>query len=360
MKIFNSFRDRLRLFFYKRIYDFSNNNNPHDFKLSDTKCIVISKIDGKLGDTQVITSFINSIQTAFPSIKIVVLSSRNLETTYKNCLNIDDYIALTKRPSLHELDRTVKQIKNADLFITLESKFRLHDFYLLNRLRPKFIAGINSDVSCININLANRNPNSHITRYFEDLLTLGGCRYITRSYVPLTTQDALTTAKSYCRKEQIALAPWGASKHKHLSDETIIKIVQQIIDKTQSPIALLVPPEGNYLKKKLKNRFDNKFLIDIPDYIDVNELASIVSMSKAMISVDTATVHLACASKIPLFAIYNGNDQELITLWSPLPSDKKDSSIFFIKNKLIDELSHHDLMSALEKFLLFTTNNGIL
>ena len=350
MGFISSVRDKLRLAYYKKHYDFISSKDLSSFNHSNFKTVVISKIDGKLGDTEVITPFIASLQNSYPNLDIVVLTSQGLKPLYEECLKLKHVKVLTRRPSKEELDTSLDDLKDCDLLVTLEAKFRFHDFYLVNKLKPRFVAGINHEVDCININLADRNPNSHITAYFEDLLKLGGCSKIVSDYVPFTTPESLNKVKEFCEDNQIAFSPWGASKHKHLKDEVIVKIAQAIVEKTGHKLVLLVPPEGNYLKEQFFKVLPKESFVTVPDKLNVFELASIISLSKAVVSVDTANVQLTCAAKLPLFAIYNANHPKLITLWAPHPKNPH-TEVFYRQNRMIDELSYQDLQEPLEGFL---------
>lgn len=350
MGFISSLRDKLRLTYYKKHYDFVTSKDLSSFNFSTFKTVVISKIDGKLGDTEVITPFIASLQSSYPNLDIIVLTSQSLKPLYEECLKLKHVKVLTRRPSKEELDTCLESLKACDLLVTLEAKFRFHDFYLVNKLKPRFVAGINHDVNCININLADRNPNSHITAYFEDLLKLGGCTKIISDYVPFITPDTLNKVKEFCKEDQIAFAPWGASKHRHLQDSVIEEVLKLIVERSSAKIALLIPPEGTYVHSLVEKIVPQDRLVNIPQKINAFELASIISLSKAIISVDTANVHLACASKIPIFGIYGGNKPYPWILWGPKPGNKN-VEIFYLENKFIDELSFQNLEERLTSFV---------
>lgn len=351
MGVISSVRDKLRLAYYKKFYDFVTPKDLSSFNFSTFKTVVISKIDGKLGDTEVITPFISSLQNSYPNLDIIVLASPGLKLLYEECLHLNHMKVLSKRPNKEELDTCLEDIKDCDLLITLEAKFRFHDFYLVNKLKPRFMAGINHEVDCININLADRNPSSHITAYFEDLLRLGGCSSIISDYVPFTTSEALNKVKEFCQKDQIAFAPWGASKHRHLKDSVIEEVLKFIVENTSAKIALLVPPEGANVRSLAAKVVPQDRLVKVPEKINAFELASIISLSKAIISVDTANVHLACASKIPIFGIYGGNKPYPWILWGPKPGIKN-VEIFYLENQFIDELTFQNLEDKLIKFVI--------
>lgn len=349
MSFISSVRDKLRLAYYKKHYDFATSKDLSAFNFSTVKTVVISKIDGKLGDTEVITPFIASLQRSYPNLEIVVLTSQGLKPLYEECLKLKHVKVLSSRPSKEELDTCLKDLKDCDLLVTLEAKFRFHDFYLVNKLKPRFVAGINHEVDCININLADRNPNSHITAYFKDLLQLGGCSKINTAYVPFTTPEALSKVSAFCKDDQVAFAPWGASKHRHLKDHVIKELLRFIEKNTSASIALLVPPEGEYLKSLVQKVVPPQRIVQLPQKLSVFELTVIIAKSQALISVDTAPIHLAGAFDLPVFGIYGGNRPYPWVLWGPNPN--QEAMVFYKENKLIDELSLADFKADLNIFL---------
>lgn len=349
MKALNKFRDGIRLLFNRARYDFANAAQAEALDFSTVKQIVFSKIDGKLGDTQIMSGIFPVLKQSFPEIKLTVLTSANVAPLYK-LLSVDQIIICSKRPDKAELDKIAEQIGSCELFVTLEAYFRFHDFYLLHKLQPVFVAGINDKVKSININLQHRNPDSHITDYFRDLLSLGGIKNADLSYVEFVTDKSIAAARQYCRKGQILLAPWGASKHKHLSDQVIVQIAEAVLHHTDKDVVLMVPPAGNYLHDLLNQKLDSARLVAVPDTLSVLDLPAVVSLSHAVISVDTAYVHLACASHLPLFALYNGNSAFLTRLWAPVPG-KHDAKVFCQPDRMLDELSFADFSAELTEFL---------
>lgn len=356
MNIITKIRDKLRNTFYSCLYDFTSPTLTK-FSWDTVHTLVICKIDGKLGDTEVISPFISTIIKEFPGIKLVVICSEPMAKMYNKCLKVQKTFSCPRRPTKNELLRLSKKIGQCDMFITLEKKFRFHDFYLLHLLKPRIIAGINSDVKSINIHLTEKLPNNHICEYFEYLLTLGGLKEdkIQKNYVPLTDEEALCFASKICTTNQIALAPWGASKHRHIQDEVTIKIAKLAVQYGYQ-IALLIPPQANYLRDALNTELGTSNLVQIPDTISVYELTAIIKLSKAIISVDTANIHLACAYNLPIFGIYSGNTDPQWIKWGPR-SNSKLISVFYKNGKSIDNLTYPEIKSSLEQFLTILENS---
>lgn len=358
MRVINNIRDKVRTYVYSKFYDFKNSKVQLPFSWQDITTIVIYKVDGKLGDTEIISPFLRTLQNQCPNLDIIVICPSPVDEIYKKNLNIIHTITCSKRPKRSELTKISQIIGKCDAFLTLEEKFRFHDFYILHLLKPTLVAGINGNVHSINIRLSDYIKGKHITEYFNFLLKNGGIKEenILHTYTPLSTNEATKKMKPLCKKGQIAFAPWGASKHKHLSNTVIIKIINAIIYKN-IPIVLLLPSEAKSLKQIIFNEIKSELLVAIPDKINVNELAALIENSSAIISVDTANIHLACAYDLPILGIYNGTDQSLRTLWAPLSSSQK-TQVIYCEGKLIDQLSFSDISQHLEKFINSTNETS--
>lgn len=353
MKLVSRGRDALRCAWYRRRYDFINDAAPEHFDINSMRRIVICKIDGKLGDTVVISPFFRVLKAACPQVKLTVLTSAVLAPLYRDFLGADEVYVTPKRPDKAFLSDLCAKIGVCDLLITLEAVFRFHDFYLLNKLRPPLIAGVNGQVSSINLRLNELVPDGHITDYFAYLLQRGGIKSFDRTYVSFKDESSTANAKAFCRPGQIMFAPWGASVHKHLSDQTIVETAKFILTLTASPLCLMVPPDGAYLRDLLKKALPEALaarIVEVPAQLNISELAAVCALSAAAVSVDTAFVHLVCAENCPLFAIYNGNHPELTRLWAPLPG-KQDAVVFSLNSKMIDELNAADFAEPLKRFL---------
>ena len=349
MKFVSMVRDALRFAWYRRRYDFDNQVPGCGLDFGKLKQICISKIDGKLGDTVVISPLFEALKRRCPQLKICVLTSAALAPLYQDFLKADQVIVLPKRPSAQELDAAAAQMGHCELLLTLEANFRFQDFYLVHKLRPEYVAGVCRKVKAININLDR--PDSHVTDYWNRLLQQGGITdEVCNEYTLFTMPKRIEQAKAYCVPGQILLCPWGASKHKHLKDSVVAKLAKTIVSQTGAPVALMVPPDGRYLHELLARELPPEKLVPVPDKLDIQDLCAIAKLSRAAVTVDTAYVHIACAAKIPLYALYNGNNSKLQKLWSPLPN-KKDAVCYSLNGSMIDRLRFKDLALLLEMFL---------
>ncbi len=359
MGIFTRARNKVRLFVNQACYDYKNSEDLSGFDFHALKHLLICKMDGKLGDSQVISPLIENLQKQCPNLQISSLCQKNIAPIYSEIYKIK-VLEVKAKPSPSEIKAALEGLKGLpppDVALTTEPYFRQRDFVPLAIFRPPYVAGIREGIACLNINLLERNYGSHISAYFEDFMRLGRVEPEITAYKPLLSKDAVKAMAPYANDHPVALAPFGASVRRRLKDETIVGIAKLLKRMHQDPLLILVPTEGRYLHDLVKKSVPGIAVCEYPQKINALELAALIDKCRAMISVDTANVHLSCASGLPLFAIYSGLDLEGITRWGPHPKFDK-AEVFYKENAAIDEILLCDLEKPLANFLDLSRING--
>lgn len=351
MKIKNCI-DKVRLIVSKNFFDF-NLDRVCEFNFYNINSIVIWKPDGKLGDSQILSSFIKEVRFAFPATSISIICNSSISNLYKEIFNVSTYV-VEKRPSffsLWKISKKIKQEQGCDLLLSLEATLRPRDIFIAYLLKPKFYTAMCSDAKCINIDLYKLFGAVHISEYFENLFRLGHHNVSNLTYIPFAPKDNDFAKKYITNKAVVGIAPWGASKIKHLSNDVIFQIAKKIQEKTDFFIVLLVTQDVDLLNKELVSKGIIKDrLILLPEKISIIELAEIISNLRGLITVDTANLHIANSFNIPLIGIYNGQDEVLLKQWAPNPHNKE-CSVFYKKDMFINELSFDEMQESIEKFL---------
>lgn len=109
---------------------------------------------------------------------------------------------------------------------------------------------------------------------------------------------------------------------------------------------LLAPSAVNY-KHKIETKLGDR-CITLPDHITVIELSSVIACLDALVSVDTANVHIAGAFDIPLFSLHPSKAN--ITLWGP--HHAMTHSVKFSKEGIyISDLCYADIKEDFEAFI---------
>lgn len=349
---FNLIKNKIRLFCAKTVFDYRS-VPISSFDFTKINSIVIWKPDGKLGDTQILSSFIKELQVSFPSVLITIICNPNISSIYKDIFNVSTYV-VKKRPSffsLWKISKKLKQEQGCDLLLSLEATLRPRDIFIAYLLKPKFYTAMCSDAKCINIDLYTLFGAVHISEYFENLFRLGHHNVSNLTYIPFASKENDFAKKYIGNMSVVGIAPWGASKLKHLSNDVIFKIAKKIQETTDFFIVVLVSQDVSLLNKEIVSKgIHQDRLILLPEKISIVELAEIISNLIGLITVDTANLHIANSFSIPLIGIYNGLDEVLLKQWSPNPHNKE-CSVFYKKDKFINELSFDEMQESIEKFL---------
>ena len=319
--------------------------------------VVLCKFDGKLGDAAVISAFLSALRAQCPQLRISVVCSSAVASLYRDFMPVDRVVVTGKsRPSAREIRETARELEavgRCGLLIATEPASRFRELYLANLLRPAIYAGLDSRLRSIGINLAQRNPGVHFSGYFADLLRMGGLSPEMPGYVKFfTAEDAEAVAGSLPEgvQELVGLVPFGASSTRKLRTSEIRKAAERIaVLRPEARILLLgLPEEIGSLTPHLEG-----LPVDAPARaLSVREFAAAIDRLSALVSVDTAAVHLAAASSVPVFGIYSGDrpDNPRV-LWGPGPFAAQGSFAFAREGVAVSALRAEDFLPDLDRFL---------
>lgn len=262
-------RDRLRFKWAKSKFDFVPAGSPDDFSFDSCHHVVVLKLDGKLGDTQVMTHFYSTLRAHIPHIFLSVVCSPNLEAIYRDVLGFDLVLTASRKPRSKEIQQLCSKIKAAtrvsavgaqegsiDLVITTEPNFRPRDFIFNFELSPRYVAGCETKVDSVNLLLFDPlSSTKKVAVSFEEFMRRGGLKYDALSYTPLVTAESLQNMRRWLhlvgephvqnqsvvanaggeqalnlRRQRFLLAinPRASSRSRSFTDEFTIKLMQEL------------------------------------------------------------------------------------------------------------------------------------
>lgn len=353
-------RDKVRFAWAQRKYSYEPQGHVADFNFANMKHIVVLKLDGKLGDTQVMTHFYRNLKNMEHKPTLTVVCPENLAAVYYDVLGFDQVLVSSRKPRLMEIKNLCQQIIAAsqgagnngkiDLVLSTEPTYRPRDFIFNYMLKPDFIAGCDPRVKSINLFIFHPNSYNHlVSNAFCDLMTKGHLDYSKPvSYTPFFTSDTLAKSLKYVRpnfKEDIMISsevietslayskryhdgdfvfglnPLGAPKARQMNAATAAALISLMLQAAVNTKVLLLCPrsKSDYIKE-VSTLVDSKYqerLLLMPDNSSVLELGALVHCLDALVTVDTATVHMACASQVPQLCFYD-NDGVESCRWAPI------------------------------------------
>lgn len=385
-------RDQIRFAWAQYQYSYEPQGQVEDFNWDNMRHIVILKLDGKLGDTQVMTHFYRNLKNLGHKPTLTVVCPENLASVYYDVLDFDQVLVSSRKPKAQEIKNLCQQIIAAsqgagnngkiDLVLSTEPNYRPRDFIFNYLLKPDFIVGCDPKVKSINLFLYHPTTYNHpVSQAFCNIMEKGHLAYSTPvSYTPLFTKDSLSQALAYLRPKAstnssaiapegaglsqgagsaqgagpsqgqsqdtgsdlapvaksgrfddgffvFGLNPLGAPKARRMSVATSVALANAVLQSASNTKVLLMCQSSfsDYIKSVMSN-IDPALLYDelgearvlpMPDNTSVLDLGALIHCIDALITVDTATVHLACASKIPELCFYN-NDNAESCRWAPI------------------------------------------
>ena len=341
-RIFQNYMREKRLKIGKYIWDrkektkiiegdnFLENNN--------IKSILFLRYDGKIGDMVVNSLMFREIKKVYPNIKIGVVARGAAIDIIKDNPNVDKIYEYHKdRKKIKDLALMIKEEKY-DLLIDFSEMLRVNQMMLINLCRARFNIGLDrKEWKLFDLSIESGKDfkwTEHITnRYLAYLVRLG----LKRENIDISYDIYLKEEKKYKdffnkikESKKLILNPYGASKHKSFSVETLEKIINYLQDKN---IAIILVYFGDkykeleFLEKKYSNVYIPKNIVSILD------TTFLISISNYVISPDTSIVHIASALNKKILTVYppkGGKYGVDHLVWAPKSEYNK---VIFCKDK---------------------------
>ena len=341
-RIFQDYMREKRLKIGKYIWDrkektkiiegdnFLENNN--------IKSILFLRYDGKIGDMVVNSLMFREIKKVYPDTKIGVITRGAAIDIIKNNPNVDEIYEYHKdRKKIKDLALKIKEEKY-DLLIDFSEMLRVNQMMLINLCGARINIGLDrKDWKLFDLSIESGKDfkwTEHITkRYLAYLIKLG----LKKENIDISYDIYLKNEKKYeiffnkiKENKKLILNPYGASKHKSFSIETLENIINYLKDKDMAIILVYFGDkyeELKFLEKKYK-------YVYIPKKIEsILDTAILIKKSDYVISPDTSIVHIASAFNKKMITIYppkGGKYGVDHLVWAP---ESEYSKVIFCKDK---------------------------
>ena len=278
-------------------------------KDNSIKSVLFLRYDGKIGDMIVNSLMFREIKKVYPDIRIGVIARGAAIDIIKDNPNVDKIYKYYKdRKKIKDLALKIKEEKY-DLLIDFSEMLRVNQMMLINLCRARINTGLDrKDWELFDLSIESGKDfkwTEHITkRYLAYLIKLG----LKKENIDISYDIYLEDEKKYeaffneiKESKKLILNPYGASKHKSFSIETLENIITYLKDKD---IAIILTYFGDkykeleflekkynyvYIPKKIESILDTAILIKKGDYV---------------ISPDTSIVHIASAFNKKMITVY--------------------------------------------------------
>ena len=305
---------------------------------NNIKSILFLRYDGKIGDMIVNSLMFREIKKVYPNIKIGVVARGAAIDIIKDNPNVDKIYEYHKdRKKIKDLALKINEEKY-DLLIDFSEMLRVNQMMLINLCGARFNIGLDrKNWKLFDLSIESDKDfkwTEHITdRYLAYLVKIG----LKRESIDISYDIYLKEEKKYedffykiKENKKLILNPYGASKHKSFSIETLEKIINYLKDKNIAII--LVYFEDKYKELKfLEKKYSNVY---IPENIaNILDTTLLIKKSDYVVSPDTSIVHIASALNKKMITVYppkGGKYGVDHLVWAPKPEY---SRVIFCKDK---------------------------
>ena len=369
-RIFQDYMRAKRLKIGKYIWDRKEKakivEGDNFLKDNSIKSILFLRYDGKIGDMIVNSLMFREIKKVYPDIRIGVIARGAAIDIIKDNPNVDKIYKYYKdRKKIKDLALKIKEEKY-DLLIDFSEMLRVNQMMLINLCRARINIGLDrKDWELFDLSIESDKDfkwTEHITkRYLAYLIKLG----LKKENINISYDIYLKDEKKYevffneiKESKKLILNPYGASKHKSFSIETLENIITYLKDKD---IAIILTYFGDkykeleFLEKKYK-------YVYIPKKIEsILDTAILIKKSDYVISPDTSIVHIASAFNKKMITVYppkGGKYGVDHLVWAP---KSEYSRVIFCKDK-IGNYDENDIntfnMEEMKEEILKLINNS--
>ena len=333
---------------------------------NNIKSILFLRYDGKIGDMIVNSLMFREIKKVYPDIRIGVIARGAAIDIIKDNPNVDKIYEYYKdRKKIKDLALKIKEEKY-DLLIDFSEMLRVNQMMLINLCRARINIGLDrKGWELFDLSIESGKDFKwieHITnRYLAYLVKLG----LKKENIDISYDIYLKNEKKYeaffnkiKENKKIILNPYGASKHKSFSIETLENIINYLKDKDAAIILTYFGDkykELEFLEKKYK-------YVYIPKKIEsILDTAILIKKSDYVISPDTSIVHIASAFNKKMITVYppkGGKYGVDHLVWAP---KSEYSRVIFCKDKTgnYDEIDINTFnMQEMKEEILKLINNS--
>jgi len=342
-RIFQDYMREKRLKIGKYIWDRKEKakivEGDNFLKDNSIKSILFLRYDGKIGDMIVNSLMFREIKKVYPDIKIGVIARGAAIDIIKDNPNVDKIYEYYKdRKKIKDLALKIKEEKY-DLLIDFSEMLRVNQMMLINLCRARINIGLDrKGWELFDLSIESGKDfkwTEHITkRYLAYLIKLG----LKKENIDISYDIYLKDKKKYevffneiKESKKLILNPYGASKHKSFSIETLENIITYLKDKD---IAIILTYFGD--KYKELESLEKKYkYVYIPKKIEsILDTAILIKKGDYVISPDTSIVHIASAFNKKMITVYppkGGKYGVDHLVWAP---KSEYSRVIFCKDKI--------------------------
>lgn len=318
--------------------------------LNKNNHLVIVRWDAKLGDAIVSSWFLREVKNNNPSMWITVITTESMADLFKRFFFADEVITIEKRPSYARLNMVANQLGDVEYLIHLGKKLKMKDIYFISKVKANHVVGLDDELDSVDIKVGRETEGVHFSDKFMSILNKMDMQPLSEDYVvPYFYEDEIIVSSQWkCDDKLVCFNPYGSGNARRLNRENIIKISRMLVDVFQTKVFILFPPDKASEAKDIVDTIRSDVFI-FSDNPTIGCMIAQIRHCSLLVSVDTATIHIASGLNKPTLAIYNP-DMENYQEWGPKNNKARVVFSNYKDNLSVNNIDFCELNKSLVEF----------
>ncbi len=260
--------------------------------------IVVPRWDAKLGDAIVSSFFFREARKL--GARVTVLTVAELVDLHRIDLGVERVITIEAKPSLRRLVALARELGPVDALVHLVERIQPAELLFIRLLQPIRVYSLDDPLRCVNRKLGSATAQLPVAERFARVLAdLGACGIDRHYVVPLPKRPVDDGSV------RVLFNPYASRADKSLGFDRALALARALADAWPDvAIGILCSPQTRTEAARLADavaccRVRAMIELDTPQLV-----AGAIRQALAVVSVDTAIVHMAVGLQVPLVAIY--------------------------------------------------------
>lgn len=276
--------------------------------------ILVPRWDAKLGDSIVSSFFFREARRL--NARVTVLTVAELAQMHALDFAVDQVVITNAPPGVRELLRLARQLGRVDAVVHLVGRIQPAEILFLKLLRPARVYSLDDSLRCVNRKFGAATAGLDMAERYRRVLMDLGASVVERKYiVPLPD-----TPPNLALATHLLFNSYASRPDKSLGFDRSVSLLRAIADAYPTwSIGILSSPATYEDALHMEGTVARENVRVIHGLVSPKDVAGAINQAQAVVTVDTAIVHMAVGLGTRLVAIYPAMDGQA-NPWLPPPS----------------------------------------
>jgi ADP-heptose:LPS heptosyltransferase len=248
----------------------------------------------------------NALKQSYPGSNISWVVFKNWESVPKLCSDIDEIITWDRHRGIRGFFNVLKSIRRKKYDIMIDLQGLLRSAFLARFAKSKIKIGVPGMKEYSNTLIKEVYPEkvdiNATLRNLETIHFLTGKYFQPKVNIKINTNVDSILDNNGVSKDFIAFVPFARGKGKIWSIDNYHKLIGLIKNKFADMQIVVLGAKSDF------GKIQSSKVIDLCGKTSIEELAGIISKSKAVVGADTGPVHLSAVLNVPSIFIFGHSD----------------------------------------------------